>query len=66
MMFEREQKELIARNQEHKTLIQSVLGRHFLSGKQPIAITIITSTATQNIERTGAEDDISVFQGEKP
>ena len=61
--FFNEQKKLISYQKQHKNLIETWPGNWLIKdeNKVEIEITIITSTATEEVFETGKEDDIELF-----
>ena len=57
-----EQEKLIDYQRQHKNLIMKFPGNIWLDLKDTVAIKIITSEKTENVYKTGKEDDISVFK----
>jgi len=60
--FFTEQKKLTSINNQHKNIIETWPGSWFLSGRDTIVITIITSTKTKEVYATGEENDIKLFK----
>jgi len=56
------QKELLDLSREHNNLLTVFPGSMVLSilGKQPIDVTIVTSTRTENVFKTGKDDDVNL------
>lgn len=57
-----EQTKLIDMKREHSTLIKKFPASLFLSDIKEIDITIITSEQTENVYKTGQENDIELFE----
>lgn len=58
--FTENQKELLDLKREHDNILDTWPGRWFLSGRQKIDVTIITSTRTDKSFTTGKDDDVSL------
>jgi hypothetical protein len=58
--FFNEQKKLISMSNQHKDLLQVFPGSFFLAGIENIEITIISSSKTKEVMKTGI-DDVSLF-----
>jgi hypothetical protein len=58
-----EQEKLISYRNNHKNLIETWPGSMFIKKERrvPVEITVITSTFTEDVYRTGKEDDIDLF-----
>jgi hypothetical protein len=63
--FQESQQQLIDIKQEHDKLLVKMPSKWFLGGIQPLDITVVTSTRTDNTFVTGKDDDVSVFNGNK-
>lgn len=59
--FHQAQRKLVDVHREHKNLIQTFPGSVMLPGKEPVDITIITSTRSKKAVETGVDDDVSLF-----
>jgi hypothetical protein len=60
--FFNEQSILIDMQREHKVYLQKAPNRWFLAdGLKPVEIKVITSSKTDEVYRTGKEDDIDLF-----
>lgn len=60
--FFNEQSILIDMQREHKVCLQKAPNRWFLAdGLKPVEIKVITSSKTDEVYRTGKEDDIELF-----
>lgn len=59
--FATRQKELIAIQDEYNQTIVAFPGSWFLSNRKEMDVQIITSTKTEEVYKTGKEDDIEVF-----
>lgn len=60
--FTRNQTELVDLKRAHDLLLTDPISGFFLSDKQPIEITIVTSSRTGKAFETGKDDDTSVFK----
>ena len=61
MSFDREQQKLANMSAEDKKLFTTKPAKWFTSG-EPREVTIISSTKTKNVMKTGVDDDIDVFK----
>lgn len=59
--FYERQNELSSISQEHTTLLRTFPGSWFLSDFDEIEIVIVTSTKTEEVFKTGKEDDVKLF-----
>lgn len=61
--FFNEQQKLISYRNQHKNLIETWPGTWFINKEKrvPVEITVITSAVTEDVYRTGKEDDIDLF-----
>lgn len=59
--FFMEQKKLIDINNEHRILLKKFPSSLFLSGREEIKITLVTSDKTDEVFKTGKENDINLF-----
>ena len=59
--FFMEQKKLIDLDREHKTLRQQFPASMFIGTRPDVKITIVTSSQTEAVYKTGKEDDINLF-----
>jgi hypothetical protein len=60
--FFNEQSTLIDMQREHKVYLQKAPNRWFLEDSlKPVEIKVITSSKTDEVYRTGREDDIELF-----
>lgn len=64
--FTRRQKELLDYKREHDNLLDSPISGWFLSGKEHIDVTIVTSSRTEKSFDTGKDDDVDVFKHKQP
>ncbi len=62
--FVMRQKELLDLSREHNRLLQSIPSGWIcgLFGRQPIEVTIVTSTRTEEAFKTGKDDDTTLFK----
>lgn len=60
--FTRNQTELVDLKRAHDLILTDPISGFFLSDKQPIEITIVTSSRTGHAFDTGKDDDTSVFK----
>lgn len=56
-----EQKKLIDYSREHSAMLKKFPGYLWLADKEEIEITIITSAYTEDVYKTGQENDITLF-----
>lgn len=57
----REEKLLLDVARQHKALILDPLGEWFLSGRQPIQVSVISSTRSKNAVESGVDDEVDLF-----
>ena len=55
------QNRLVDIKREHNNLLQRIPSRWFVGGKEPLEITIVTSTKTEEIFESGKEEDVKLF-----
>src|SRR3989344_6398587 len=60
--FFMEQKKLIDLDREHKVLRQSFPASMFIGSRPDVKFTIITSEKTENVYKTGKENDVDLFK----
>ena len=60
--FFMEQKKLIDLDREHKVLRQSFPASMFIGSRPDVKFTIITSEKTENVYKTGKENEIDLFK----
>jgi len=61
-VFKRDQQKLIDLKREHDDILQKVPGSLFVGSRQPVEITIVTSSKTGESFKTGKDDDTDVFK----
>lgn len=64
-VFKRDQHKLIDIKREHDNALTTAPSSWFIGGRQPVQIAIITSARTTESFKSGAEEDVAVFQKPK-
>lgn len=62
MVFKRDQQKLIDLKREHDNMLATWPSSMFVGDRDPLEITIVTSTKTDKVFTTGKEDDVDVFK----